>query len=111
VTSKPTTSVVITKPNGVYNHEALKPPGITNSALNCYANAIFQCLMSSKSFSHLINAAICSHSTSCEECKKPGVYTPVINIANACHSTGTLCIVNLFKPTMFTGPLSSTAVQ
>jgi hypothetical protein len=38
VTSKLSTAVC--KPAGVYDHEALKPPGITNHALNCYANAV-----------------------------------------------------------------------
>ena len=115
MTSKLPTTVF--KPAGVYDHEALKPPGITNSALNCYANAILQCLMSSKSFLGLINSTISSHSASCEECKQPGVRCNKIREPNiiimsieqvnfalqACWST--------FKSTMFMGVLQLSAAQ
>ena len=58
------------KPEGVYK-DVVQPPGITNSANNCYANAVFQCLMNSQTFLEMCNSL--HHNSSCQECTAEGI--------------------------------------
>ena len=56
----------------VYDEEAV-PPGISNSALNCYASCIFQCLFNHGSFISLVKDIIDEHDTAkCDHCRTQG---------------------------------------
>ncbi len=52
--------------------ESIAPPGISNSANNCYANCVYQCLLNHESFLDVAgamcaehNRQICSHEGKC----------------------------------------------
>ena len=56
---------------------ALQPPGITNTASNCYASSVLQCLLNHPAFLEFL------HSTSkhtCCECTKSGIVYIVFKI-------------------------------
>ena len=57
--------------NSLYNFEASLPPGITNSANNCYASSVIQCLLNHSVFLSTSEEINEEHDV-CEKCMKSG---------------------------------------
>ena len=76
----------------------LQPPGITNTASNCYASSVLQCLINHPVFFRI--PAI-NQQTYCCECTKLGIMTCIVNLklkiqinTNLCCHTG-LCLLKV----------------
>lgn len=57
-----------------------RPPGITNTANNCFASCIFQCLLSHPTFVDVATTASIEHqSMQCPDCKQGGNLVMIIS--------------------------------
>ena len=64
-----------TKPATLYNYNALEPPGINNTANNCYGSSVIQCLLNHSAFLSLIEEIAEDHKTNvCNSCQASGTY-------------------------------------
>ena len=62
------------KQAALYNHNALKRAGINNTANNCHASSVMQCLLNHPAFAAVIEAIAEDHkSTVCNSCKASGI--------------------------------------
>ena len=57
--------------HSLYNFKALLPPGITNSANNCFASSVIQCLLNHSVILSTLKEINEEHDV-CEKCMKLG---------------------------------------
>lgn len=75
VKCRPATSISLSQQpkEGVYHHDALLPPGISNIANNCYASSVYRCLLNHPVFLSRVPKVIQEHDIlKCNQCKSKG---------------------------------------